>query len=69
MKKVLEAIFVVVNFIVFLPALFCAVFAKTAAEEKDRGKDEDKALITATYILSLLNCAALWWLIYKVLIG
>lgn len=65
MKKALEVIFVVANFIVLLPAMFCCVFAKTAVEERLG----DKALVAATYILSLLNCAALWWLIYKVFIG
>lgn len=64
MKKVLEIFFVVLNFLIFLPTLFCAIFVYTGTEARD-GKEKDKALVASVYVLALLNCAAIWWLIYE----
>lgn len=69
MKKAIRVIFTIANFIIFLPALLCCAFTMAIVEEQDKGKDKNKTLISSTYILSLLNSAVLWWLIYKVFIG
>ena len=66
MKKVLEIFFVVLNFLVFLPTIFTAIFVYTSAEAIG-GKEKDKALVASVYVLALLNCAAIWWLIYELI--
>lgn len=65
MKKFFESVFVVVNFLVFLPIIICAIFFVEVTKAQMNYKEKDTALMASVYALALLNCAAIWWLIYE----